>query len=88
MMVFHEWWESDMSDLDSIVAYLLKWPPPPRWMAWMARALLELDVWADDLSGSDFDYSKHFDQLSRLGFVGVDDYLRDLGDDTRLGKGG
>lgn len=45
IMVFTEWWDAEQKDFDKRVAYFRKWPPPPRWLPWMANILWDLEPW-------------------------------------------
>ena len=81
IMVFSEWWEGEQMEFDARVEYFRKWPPPPRWLPWMADVLWDLKPWeAED----EFDYKPYFAKLAELGFPGGDDYERDLNDEKWL----
>jgi hypothetical protein len=80
VMVFGEWWEQDNKSEEQRIAYFRRWPPPPRWISWMADAIWDLEPWNSD----EFDYRPYFKKLSELGFQGVEDYERDLDDEKWL----
>lgn len=80
-MVFNEWWEQVNKTEDERVEYFRRWPAPPRWMAWMADVIWNLEPWECD---GEFDYTPYFKKLSELGFEGVNDYEKDLGDEKWL----
>ena len=81
VMVFGEWWDQENKSEAERVEYFRKWPAPPRWMAWMADAIWDLEPW--DCEG-EFDYKPYFKKLTELGFEGADDYERDLEDERWL----
>ena len=77
MMVFYEWWESENMSLEDRVKYFKKWPPPPRWLAWIVEAIWSVELWGSD---EEFDYDPFFKKLKKYGFEGTEDYLTDLED--------
>ena len=81
MMVFHEWWEMEKKDEAERITYFRKWPAPPRWMAWMADAIWDLEPWASE---AEFDYQPYFQRLKELGFEGGERYEEDLADEKWL----
>lgn len=83
VMVFGEWWEQQKLTEKERIEYFRKWPPPPRWTAWMAEVIWDLDPWKGEGEG-EFDYSPYFKRLTDLGFEGVADYERDLDDEKWL----
>ena len=76
VMVFWEWWDQQGWPVPERVEYFRKWPPPPRWIPWMADAIWDLRPW----EGGEFDYGPYFGCLEQLGFLGVADVDRDLDD--------
>ena len=81
IMVFGEWWDQEQMNFEARLEYFRKWPPPPRWLPWMADALWGLEPWESE---EDFDYRPYFAQLAELGFPGGEDYESDLNDDKWL----
>lgn len=79
LMAFGEWWAQENKTLDQRIQYFRKWPPPPRWCAWMAEVIWDLHPWEGT---EEFDYSPYFGQLKAMGFDGTDEYLADLDNDT------
>ena len=80
-MVLNEWWEQENKSEAERIEYFRRWPAPPRWMAWMADAIWDLEPWEDE---DDFDYTPYFQRLTELGFEGAEDYQRDLDDEKWL----
>ncbi|MEJ1238002.1 hypothetical protein WBG78_07735 [Chryseolinea sp. T2] len=71
-------WAEDVLKTESVkIEYLKKYPPPPRWMAWAADFIWDLDPWETD----DFDYTPYFEKLKSIGFKGTSEYLSDLDDE-------
>lgn len=81
IMVFFEWWEGENKSEADRIAYFKKWPPPPRWMAWMAETIWDFEP--EDPEDESV-YQPYFDRLKALGFEGTDDFLKDLDDDKWL----
>lgn len=79
VMAFGEWWEQAHKSFDERIAYFRKWPAPPRWCAWMAETIWDLEPWESE---EEFDYTKYFSQLKELGFSGTDDYEADLANEN------
>jgi hypothetical protein len=77
IMVFQEWWEQQAFSEEERLAYFRKWPPPPRWISWMADAIWDLEPPEDD---DDIDYVPYYHRLAQLGFTGIEDIERDLDD--------
>ncbi|KER73583.1 hypothetical protein HR51_00410 [Burkholderia cepacia] len=77
MMVFQEWWEQHAWHERERVTYFLKWPPPPRWIPWMADVIWDLEPWEED---GEFDYTRYYAQLEQLGFGGTADVEADMED--------
>lgn len=77
MMVFFEWWANFPTEAQRI-AYFQKWPPPPRWYAWMSDFIWDLKPWE---AGGEFNYQPYFDRLKNLGFPDGDRYQADLDDE-------
>ncbi|VWC66450.1 hypothetical protein BLA39750_00205 [Burkholderia lata] len=77
MMVFQEWWEQQAWQERERVAYFLKWPPPPRWIPWMADVIWDLEPWDED---GEFDYTRYYAQLEQLGLGGTADVEADMED--------
>ena len=75
VMAFGEWWNQQSKSFDERIEYFRKWPPPPRWCAWMADVIWELEPWESE---DEFDYLIYFEKLKELGFEGTDDYESDL----------
>lgn len=80
LMVFYEQFKVCKTEQDRI-NYFKKWPPPPRWIAWMADAIWDLESWE---GGGKFDYQPYFDKLNDHGFTGMDEYEADLDDEKWL----
>jgi len=81
LMVFWEWWEQQNWCEDERAAYFKKWPPPPRWIPWMADQIWDLNPWEGE---GEFDYSAYFERLDQFGFKGMEDVQRDLDDEQWL----
>ncbi|WP_299490282.1 hypothetical protein [Acaryochloris sp. IP29b_bin.137] len=81
VMVFGEWWEQQNKTVEERIEYFRKWPAPPRWCAWMADTIWDLEPWECE---DEFDYSPYFAKLKALGFHGTDDYESDLDNDTYI----
>jgi len=81
LMVFNEWWEVENKTEKERIEYFKKWPAPPRWLAWMADTIWNLNPWESD---SEFDYQPCFAKLKELGFAGTEDYESDLDDEKWL----
>ncbi|MBZ5791175.1 hypothetical protein K8353_13760 [Burkholderia contaminans] len=77
MMVFQEWWEQRAWQEHERVTYFLKWPPPPRWIPWMADVIWDLEPWAEE---DEFDYTRYYAQLEQAGFGGTADVEADMED--------
>lgn len=87
VMVFHEWWEQQNLSEAARVAYFRRWPPPPRWIPWMADAIWDLRPWeTESEAGDEFDYAPYYARLTALGFAGVEDVDRDLDDEKWLDR--
>jgi hypothetical protein len=78
VMAFGEWWEQQNKSFDQRIDYFRKWPAPPRWCAWMANVIWDLEPWKSE---DEFNYSTYFAKLKNLGFQGTDDYESDLDND-------
>lgn len=81
VMAFGEWWEQQDKTVDERVQYFRKWPPPPRWLAWMVDAVWDLEPWESE---DEFDYTPYLEKLKNLGFEGTDDYESDLDNEEYL----
>lgn len=79
VMVFGEWFDTNFSNESDRITYFKRYPPPPRWMAWMADSIWDLEPWEEP-----FDYAPYFQKLVELGFDGVQDYEKDLEDEKWL----
>lgn len=77
IMVLGEWLEQQNYTQEQRIAYVRKYPPPPRWMEWVARFIWH---YKDD-NWDDIDYDECFTKLKEFGFEGVDDFEKDLDDD-------
>lgn len=80
IMVFWTWWKQQAKSVDERIAYFRKWPAPPRWCGWMAEAIWDFEP--SESEGLEFDYSKYFQQLEALGFVGTEKYEEDLANEN------
>lgn len=80
LMVFYERLKLFKTEQERI-NYFKKWPPPPRWLAWMADAIWDLEPWKSE---GGFDYQPYFDKLYYLGFTGMDKYEVDLNNEKWL----
>lgn len=79
VMAFGTYAKEKLTTLDEKLAYFRKWPPPPRWMAWMANVLFDLEEEEEPE-----DYSEYLNRIKELGFQGVDEYEQDLEDEKWL----
>lgn len=77
MMVLSEWLEQQNFSQEQRIAYMKKYPAPPRWFQWVAQFIWQLD----DLETDDFDFTPYFQQLEQLGFEGVADFEKDFNSD-------
>ena len=77
IMVFGHWWQNQNVSEDERIAYFRKWPPPPRWLAWMTNAVW--DVESDDEDEETY-LAPYFEQVERLGFGTKAEYEEDLDD--------
>ena len=77
VMRWGEWWDAQNWDETARIAYFQKWMPPPRWLAWTATAIWDLEPWESGDSES-FDYAPYFARLAPLGFPTQADYERDF----------
>lgn len=76
IMTFSKWWELKRFNEVEKIAYFKKYPSPPRWLAWKANVIWDLEPW--DIEK--FDYNPYFVKLQELGFEGTEDYEKDLDD--------
>ncbi len=77
MMVFGEWFSKTYKTEQEKMNYFKKHTPPSRWMAWVARAIWDIQ----NSTESHFSYDPYFQKLIDAGFQGVDDYQKDLDED-------
>ena len=74
VMVFSTWLEDNYEEEEAKVAFFLKYPPPPRWLAVTASY-----IWADTpMEG--FEKSEYLQKLKALGFSDTERYLSDIED--------
>lgn len=74
IMFLGEWMSQQKMSFDEKVAYLHRYPAPPRWYHWMVDFL-----WVklpDDME--DQDYIKYFERLGELGFKLSDQFEEDF----------
>lgn len=81
LMVFWKWWDKQGFSIEERINYFKKHPAPPRWMAWKAEAIWDLNPWESPV---EFDFTPYFDMLKAFGFAGVDAYEKDLNDEKWL----
>ena len=72
---FDIWWEKHDFTLQEKISYFMRWPPPPRWLGWMAQHFWEIEGMSIDV-----DYSDYFLKLKEYGFTGMEDYEDDICD--------
>jgi hypothetical protein len=77
IMVFCDWFDDNCQSEPERISYFKKYPAPPRWLAWMADAIWDLEPWKEE----EFDYTPYFNKLKLAGFEGTDDYEKDLNDE-------
>ncbi|EAY24586.1 hypothetical protein [Microscilla marina] len=75
IMILGEWLDQQNFDQEARIAYMRKYPPPPRWLQWAARF-----IWALQTT-KDIDFTPYFEQLKSLGFEGVDNFEEDSNDE-------
>ena len=74
VMVFSIWWDQQQFSEEDALRYFKKFPPPPRWMMWMADVLWEIEIWDPD----EFEGSPSYHKLLDLGFEGVKNVISDF----------
>ena len=77
IMVLDGWAEDELKAETERIDYLKKYPPPPRWLAWAAEFIWDLEPWETE----DFDYTPYLEKLKNLGFKGTSEYQMDLDDE-------
>jgi hypothetical protein len=77
IIVFSEWYGDGYKSEHERISYFKKYPPPPRWLGWMAEAIWNLDPWDE----CELHYTPYFNKLKQSGFEGIDDYEKDLRDE-------
>jgi hypothetical protein len=77
LMVSRDWRGKALPDEKDRITYFRKYPPPPRWLQWMAISIWKLEPWEED----DFDYAPYFVQLDILGFEGIAEFGQDFDDE-------
>ncbi|MEN7549556.1 hypothetical protein AAG747_16655 [Rapidithrix thailandica] len=77
IMVLHEWLEQQKFTEEERIAYMRKYPPPPRWLEWAASFIWNLDT----VDHPDLDFTPYFEKLEMLGFEGVSDFEKDFNND-------
>jgi hypothetical protein len=80
IMVLSGWAEDCLKTEAKRIEYLKKYPPAPRWLAWAADFVWDLEPW----EAEDFDYTPYFEKLKELGFGGIAEYQSDLDDEKWL----
>ncbi len=75
-MVFSNWFKDHFENEIDKINFFLKYPAPPRWLEIMATYIWEIDL----NSEQEFTESTFLKKLKYLGFLGTDEYLRDLED--------
>lgn len=86
IMVLWGWIEDHIKSEEERIAYIKKYPPPPRWLGWAADFIWDLDSNVTMEEG--FDYSPYFEKLKLMGLDGTADYYTDLEDEKWLPDGG
>lgn len=76
-MVMSEWLEQQDFSEEQRIAYMKKYPAPPRWLTWVADFIWDLDP----IDPEDFDYEPYFTKLEQLGFKGTSDFEKDFNSD-------
>ena len=80
-MVFNAWWGQNKGQLDESerIAYLRKWPPPPRWLTMAMDLVWDLEPWQEG-DPEEFDYSIYFERMESLGFGTQAEFEQDIDD--------
>ncbi len=76
LMVFSHWFQECLRDENDRIVYFKKYPPPPRWLQWLADAIWSLEPWEKEI-----DYAPYFQRLEALGFEGVSAFAADFDDE-------
>ncbi len=77
IMTFQEWFPTAIKSEKDRLDYFKKYNPPPRWFGFVARFVWDIPNWRS----LGFSYEPYFEKLSEAGFVGVEDYQKDLDED-------
>lgn len=77
-MILIEWLEQQNMTFEQRLAYMKKYPAPPRWLYWVTDFLWETDY---ENGLDDNDYLPYFSKLKELGFEGVDRFSEDMEDE-------
>lgn len=72
VMVFSNWFEDTFNEEKNRVQFFLKYPPPPRWLAVMSAYIWNVEI------EEEFEKSEILERLNKFGFLGTDEYLKDL----------
>ncbi|MFO0968349.1 MAG: hypothetical protein U0793_22570 [Gemmataceae bacterium] len=83
--VFRRWWDSQNLEEPERIGYFRKWPPPPRWLAWLIGAIWGIEP-EEDEEVEDAAYAPYFARLEALGFGSRAEYEKDLDDPKWLGS--
>lgn len=74
LMILWEWESQQNMSFDEKVAYLHRYPAPPRWYQWMVDFLWEELPYDMEVQ----DYIKYFERLNELGFKLSDQFEEDI----------
>ena len=83
LIKWSEWWDAQKKDEPARIAYFARYMPPPRWLAWTAEAIWDLNPWELDDPDA-FNYAPYFAQLIPFGFPSQAAYERDFNDTQNL----
>lgn len=76
LMIYTTWFEKQFETEAARVGFFKRYPPPPRWLGWVADSIWDLEPMEED-----FDYTPYLEQLASLGFAGTALYQTDLDDE-------
>lgn len=79
LLLWQHWWESQSWLVAQRLAYFRQWPPPPRWLVWVATAVWDLDLEVDE-DEEQTAYAPYFTELERQGLGTWVDYEQDIDD--------
>jgi hypothetical protein len=76
--VLYYWSRDHLTSQKDIIAYFLRYSPPPRYLGWVADWIFDLDLELID-EPSDT-YLPFFKQMKTMGFKGTEGFAKDFND--------